>query len=553
MTFGSGYYRYNSINAFINNEAPAGYAITVGLNGNSNPYSELSFGMGAFYIQDEWQLLPNLKLTGGIRFELPFYWNDLQPNPAIAALTFVDGYKMDVGAWAKQQLLISPRVAFNWDVLKDGKYKVRGGTGIFTGRLPFVWFTNQPTNAGVLQYTKILTTDVPTDMRFNKDIFAQVNAYPNLFSNPTVAPSTPVEVGKDFKMPQIWRTNLAIDIKLPEEMTFTLEGLYSKDINAILQKNINEAATNATFSGSDNRPYYNGISNRVNAGISNAMVLDNTSEGYQYSITAQLAKDFTHGFAGSIAYTFSEAKDVTNNPGDQASSAWASNVSTGSLNYPGLGYSYFSIPHRIIASLSYRFGYVNSSSSTTISLFYEGAPQSRLNYIYSNDMNGDGNSTDLIYIPKDKNDIIFVNKGAMTAQEQKDAFFQFLEQDDYLSSHKGEYAQRFGAVMPWVHQFNLKLTQDFVMDNVHKTKIQLTLDILNLGNLINSSWGVRKAQITGSYDNIPLLQYAGVDGSNRPTFTLPTTSIASYYTETYKDVLGYTSTWSMQLGLRFIF
>ncbi|MDR2775667.1 MAG: cell envelope biogenesis protein OmpA, partial [Tannerella sp.] len=553
MGFGTGYYQYNSINDFINNVQPAIFAQTVGLNGNNSPYSELSFGMGAFYVQDEWQLLSNLKLTGGIRFELPFYLNELQPNPAIADLTFADGYKMDVGTWAKQQLLISPRIAFNWDILKDGKYKVRGGTGIFTGRLPFVWFTNQPTQAGVLQFQKIISgTDVPADMRFEKDIYAQLNKYPGLFAS-TSAPSSPVEVSKDFKMPQIWRTNLAADVKLPWDMTFTLEGLYSKDINAILQKNVNEAAPNATFSGSDSRPRYNGISNKINGSISSAMVLGNTSEGYQYSITAQLAKDFSHGFTGAIAYTFSEAKDVTNNPGDQAASAWQSNVSVGSLNNPGLGYSYFSIPHRIIASLSYRFGYINSSSSTTISLFYEGAPQSRLNYVYSSDMNGDGFATDLMYIPKNENDIIFVNKSGMTAQEQKAAFFKFLEQDDYLSSHKGEYAQRFGAVMPWVHQFNLKLTQDFVMDNVHKTKIQLTLDVLNLGNLINSAWGVRKAQITGQYDNIPLLQYAGADSNNRPTFTLPTNSIDSYYTETYKNILDYTSTWSMQLGIRFIF
>ncbi|MDR1405734.1 MAG: TonB-dependent receptor [Prevotellaceae bacterium] len=555
MGFGTGYYQYASMNDFINNAKPTIFAQTVGLNGNTSPYSELSFGTGAFYAQDEWQLLSNLKLTAGIRLEMPFYLNDLDPNPAIAALTFADGYKMDVGTWAKQQLLVSPRVSFNWDVLKDGKYKVRGGTGIFTGRLPFVWFTNQPTQAGTLQFQRSLSgAAVPNDLRFTTDIYAHSINYASLFS-PTSAPSSPVEVSKDFKMPQIWRTNLAVDVKLPGEMTFTLEGLYSKDINAILQKNVNEAAPNATFAGSDNRPYYNGISNRIDPSISNAMVLGNTSEGYQYSITAQLAKDFSHGFTGAVAYTFSEAKDVTNNPGDQASSAWQSNVSVNSLNYPGLGYSYFSVPHRLIASLSYRFGYLHSSSSTTISLFYEGAPQGRLNYVYFNDLNGDGNgASDLMYIPKDRNDIVFVDKGAMTAQEQSDAFFKFLEQDEYLNSHRGEYAQRFGAVMPWTHRFDLKLIQDFVMDNVRKTKIQLTLDILNLGNLINSSWGVRRAQITGSYDNMPLLQYANsVDASGRPQFTLPTNSVDSYYTESYKNILDYTSTWSMQLGLRFIF
>jgi hypothetical protein len=556
MSSGTGYYRYNSIDDFISNTAPPViFSQTVGLNDNNSPYAELSFGTAAVYLQDEWQLLSNVTLTGGIRFELPLYLNNPQPNPAIAALTFAEDYTIDVGTWPKRQLLVSPRVSFNWDVRNDGTYKVRGGTGIFTGRIPFVRFTNQTVNAGTLQFQRTFSgaDDVLKDIRFNPDIYAHSRTYSAQFT-PTSAPSTPVEISKDFKMPQVWRTNLAADVKLPWDMTFTLEGLYSKDINAILQKNVNEATPNDRFSGSDNRPYYKkGTSNKINGAVSNAMVLGNTSEGYQYSITARLAKDFSHGFAGAIAYTRSEARDVTSNPGDQASSAWQSNVSVGSLNYPGLSYSNFSIPHRVIASLSYKLDYAKSLLSTTVSLFYEGAPQGRLNYIYSNDMNGDGHSSDLVYIPKDENDIIFVDKGDMTADMQKAAFFKFLEQDDYLNSHRGEYAQRFGAVMPWVHQLNLKIVQDFVIIKERKSKIQLTLDVLNLGNLINSAWGVRRAQITGSDDNIPLLQYAGTDANNRPQFTLPATSVESYYTETYKDVLDYTSTWSMQLGCRFIF
>jgi outer membrane receptor for ferrienterochelin and colicin len=555
MMFGNGYYRYNSVDAFLNDEAPAVYAMTYGLNGQTTPYSELSFGVGAFYLQDEWQVLHNLKLTGGIRFELPLYLNNLQPNQPIADLTFGGGYKMDMGAWPKQQLLISPRVAFNWDVRGDGQYKIRGGTGIFTGRIPFVWFVNQPTNAGNLQYTKILTNAaVPADMRFNPNIYGQIDQYPHLFSNPTSASSMPVEVRKNFNMPQVWRTSLAADIKLPAGFTFTVEGLYTKDMNAVLLENVNEALPNATFSGSDNRPRYDGIPYRINSDISSAMVLGNTNKGYQYSITAQLVKEFDRGFSGMVAYTFSEAKDMTNSPGDQAASIWSSNVAVGSLNDPGLSYSAFSVPHRIIAALSQRFSYAKSFLATTVSLFYEGAPQGRLNYIYSNDMNGDGNSSDLMYIPKDENDITFVPKNGMTAKEQSDAFFKFLEQDDYLLTHKGEYAQRFGAVMPWAHRFNVKLTQDFILNRARQTKIQLTLDVLNLGNLLNSSWGVSSAQIVGTNNNAPLLAYAGVDATtNRPTFTLPVDNLADYYTATYKNVLSYASTWSMQLGVRFVF
>ncbi|MDR1973909.1 MAG: carboxypeptidase regulatory-like domain-containing protein [Bacteroidales bacterium] len=565
LQFGSSYYRYNSMEDFMNNEKPAIYAQTVGLNGNTNPYNELNFGTIAAYIQDEWQIRPNFELTGGVRIEVPLYLNKLVPNDASNAIGDSiywyrnDFYQMNVNKWPKSQVLVSPRIAFNWEAYKKGKIALtmRGGTGIFTGRLPFVWFTNQATQSGTVQFQRSLSgAGVPDDLRFEKDIFANSEKYANLFT-PTSAPSNPAEVSKDFKMPQVWRTNLALDIKLPWEMIFTVEGLFTKDINAIIQTNVNEALPDGTFSGSDNRPRWTS-GNRIN-GTGNAMVLGNTNKGYQYSITAMLQKNFSHGFTGLFAYTFSQAKDVTSNPGDQAASAWQSNVAIGSLNDPILSYSNFSIPHRIISSLSYKFSYLKSeAASTTISLFYEGSPQGRRSYVYSNDMNGDGNSSDLMYIPKNASDIIFsdaVKDGVvlMTAQEQSDAFFKFVEQDKYLSSRKGQYAERFGAVMPWVHQFNLKITQDFVLENVRKTRIQITFDILNLGNLINSKWGVRREQITGSYENIPLLQYAGVDANNHPTYQLPTTSVANYYTETYKNVLDYTSTWAMQLGLRFIF
>lgn len=563
MRFATSYYRYNSMADFMNNATPAMFSITYGFNG-IDPYSELEFGLGSVYFQDEWQINKKLKLTGGIRFELPFYFNDLERNTAIEALTFANGQKMDVSQWPDPQLLVSPRVGVNWDVFGDRSLQVRGGTGIFTGRLPFVWFTNQPTNSGVLQNTVTFSspTQFPSGFTFNPDWKAQIASYPTQFPNNPgqVAPSDLAVVSKDFKMPQVWRTNLAFDYALPWEMTFTLEGIYSKDVNAIWQQNINEKAPDTYFVGSDTRPRWTAASgNRINAGTTSAMVLDNTSQGYQYSITAQLSKAFSHGLTGFVAYTFSEAKDVTSNPGDQAASAWRSNVTTGSLNDPTLSYSNFSTPHRVVGSVSYRFGYLNSSSTTTISLFYEGASQGRLSYVYSNDMNGDGQSaSDLMYIPKDANDIIFVNKGAgMSPQEQSDAFFRFVEQDPYLSKHKGEYAERFGAGMPWRNQFDLKFMQEFIMDNKYQTKIQLTLDVLNIGNLINSDWGIRKAQITGTYDNVPLLRYEGATADGRPTFSLngpsSTSKAADYYTSTYKNVLTYSSTWSMQLGLRFVF
>ena len=569
MSFATGYYRYNSLNAFLTNQKPDGYAITYGVNGNTTPYSELTFGMGSFYAQDEWQIKPNLKLTGGIRFELPFYLNKLPGNEAIAKLEFANGtshltqgsapYKMNVGTWPNQQLLISPRISANWDVFGDGRLKVRGGTGIFTGRLPFVWFTNQPTNDGTLQFLKVLSgASVPNDMRFDPDVNAQIKKYgTNIFPSTTAAPAGPVEVAKNFKMPQVWRTSVAGDFALPENMTFTLEGIYTKDINAILQQNINEAAPDKTFTGSDNRPYYSATSkNRINTSLSNAMILDNTNKGYQYSITAQLTKKFSQGLSAMIAYTYSQAKDVTNNPGDQASSAWASNVTVGSLNDASLSWSNFTVPHRIVGAASYSLNWAKGWCVSTFSLLYQGSAQGRLSYVYTNDMNSDSQgASDLMYIPKDANDIVFKNIGTgMSSQEQADAFFKFVNQDNYLKNRKGQYAERFGGLLPWGHRFDFKFLQDMFYDKKAGRKIQLSFDILNVANLLNSNWGVNKTQITGSYQNVPLLKYEGVEAATgKPMFSLPVKTAADYYTSSYKTILGYGSTWSMLLGLRVTF
>ena len=580
MTFATGYYRYNSLAAFLNDQKPDMYAISYGINGNTTPFSELSFGMGAAYLQDEWQLMPNLKVTGGIRFEVPLYLNKLLGNADINANEFAGGtshltqettYKMDVSTWPKTQLLISPRLSVNWDVLGNGQYKIRGGTGIFSGRLPFVRFTNQPTNDGTLQYYKLLTgPNVPNDMRFDPNVDGQIKKYgTTVFPATTATPADPVEVAKNFKMPQVWRSSLAGDIALPEDMTFTLEGIYTKDIYAILQQNINESMPPLRYEGSDNRPHYpltGGMdsnknpefvrnSNKINPALSNAMVLDNISEGYQYSITAQLTKKFSYGFSGMIAYTYSQAKDATSNPGDQASSAWASNVSVGSLNNVGLSWSNFSVPHRIVGTITYELDWLKKFHSA-FSLLYQGSASGRLSYVYSNDMNGDGQSSnDLMYIPKDQNDIVFKDLGqGMSPQEQWNAFSKFMEQDNYLKNHKGEYAERFGGLLPWRNQFDFKFVQDIAYQKKSGRKVQITFDILNLGNLLNSDWGVLKTQITGSYQNIPLLKFEGVEtDTGKPMFSLPVTNAANYYSSTYKTVLGYASTWSMQAGLRVTF
>lgn len=570
--YGTSYYRYASMDDFFNNAAPTTFGLTYPYEGAGNGYAELNFGLGAVYAQDEWQLADNFKLTGGIRLEIPFYYNNLLPNEAITKLTFKDldgnDITLDAGQWPNSKPTISPRISFNWDIKKDQSLQLRGGTGIFTGRLPFVWFTNQPTNSGTLQNTvEITKTEQLALLLFNPDPFYQLR-YTEMFPpTPTKAPGSIAVVDKNFKMPQVWRTDLAFDVKLPWNLVATFEGIYSKSINDIKQYNANQTISDTTFQGPDKRERFFSSSRRVNKDISNAMVLTNTKEGYTYSLTAGLSRQFKSGFYGMVAYTYSGAEDLTANPGSAAASAWASNPSYINQNNPSLSYSQFTVPHRVIGALSYQIDYAKHLK-TTVSVFYQGSSQGRLDYIYSNDMNGDGNAADLMYIPKDASEIIFADikksDGTViaTAAEQNDAFWKYVEQDKYLSSHKGQYAERYGVVMPWLGRWDVKIMQDvytyFGKKNPTRHSIQISLDLLNIGNLFNSDWGVYQKQTLGSYD-ITLLKYNNTNSEGVPTYQMnylstdKATGKPVFPTSTYTPVMSTTSTWGAQIGIRYTF
>ncbi len=590
MREATSYYRYSSMDDFINDRAPVGFGITYGYNGNKNPGVELSFGMGSIYVQDEYQVNDNLKVTAGLRAELPFYLNKLENNPAISALTFKDGwkdgvtelsdYKMNVGEWPKARVQLSPRLGFNWDVKGDRSLQLRGGTGLFTGLLPFVWFTNQPNGAGMIQSPELSISDskVLSSLKFEPNFEKQITAHPELFpQTPGVLPkgSNVAEVEKNFKMPQIWRTNIAADISLPYATILTLEALYSKDVNGVMQRNVNMPLPDKAIVGVDNRPYWS--KNKINPDLGSAMILSNTNKGYQASFTAQLTKSFTNGWSGMLAYTYNIAKDITTNPGSTAASAWQSNTVVSYLNNPELSYSSFATPHRLVGSLSYRLNYLKNFA-TTVSLFYSGSYQGRSTYAYSNDMNGDGNASDLMYIPASKDEVKFIdarndkNQITMTAAEQADAFWNFVENTPYLNKNKGKYAQRFGGLEPWINRFDVKILQD-VFSNFgtdRRYTLQMSLDIINVGNMLNSAWGVYKSHGLGNYDRIrPLSQASkyvlnpknnkyemknGLQADGTSTYVLNASSIQDFNDKAkWGNNLSVGSTWGMLLGFKFIF
>jgi len=551
LRYGTSYYRFNSIDDFINGATPAAYAYTYSLlPGGKLPVADLTFGQGSAYLQDDFAVNNKLKLTAGLRVDLPVYPVDPIENKAISALTFLNGEKINTGLWPKSKPAFSPRVGFNWS---DKGWQVRGGTGIFNGRLPFVWFTNQPTNSGMIQYTyeTVNATDL-AKFPFNADPAAHLDKLPKVAGQS--APSSLAAVSPDFKMPQIWRTNLAVDKRIIGDIDLTVEAIYSKDLVTVYQRNINLNNPVGKLTGPDTRPTYTSATRRVNSAITEAMVLDNTTKGGGWTITAEAKKRYRNFFA-SVAYAFNNVKDLTGNPGSQAASAWSNNRAVGSLNDLPLAFSEFAVPHRVIGSASYKFEYAKHLA-TTVSLFYQGSNQGRVSYVYNGDLNGDGiNGADLLYVPANASEIIFediVASGSVkyTAQQQSAAFFELVDNDKYLSKRKGQYVERNAGLMPWVNRFDFRLLQDFHINvKGQKNTLQLSVDVLNIGNLLNSKWGNRYRQVVS---NGAILRYTKLNASGQPMFQMAEIG-GKLRTETFELNPSASNTWGAQIGLRYIF
>ena len=555
MPGSNSYYIFRSLNDFITNQAPAYYAYTYSLiKGEPQVYSaELKIGQLGIYAQDEFNVTDRIRLIYGLRVDRPIYNEQPIANPAVEALTFLDEdgqpTNYSTGRWPESKWYWSPRVGVRWDVKGDKTTILRGGTGIFTGRIPFVWLTNIPTNSAMYQITAAVSDRSQlSNYRFNPDPNAYINTFPQSAGTTIVRNSNFVFANPDFKFPQVWRSNIAWEQGLGKGLTLMVEALYTKDLNAVYMRNANLRNPDTVFTGPDQRPRYTS-SSRLNPDIASAIVLENTSKGGSLNLTAQLTKAFTQGFYGSVAYTYTLSKNVTGNPGSQAISAWNTNPNRTTGNALENGFSEFATPHRIVSALSYRREYLKNFA-TTLSLFYE-ASQSVFSYTYSADINGDQNGFDLIYIPRSQNEIIFtpatIGGVTYTPDQQWTIFNDFIEQDNYLSKHRGEYAERNAARIPLYHRVDARLLQDFfITAGGRKHTLQFSADVLNLPNLLNRDWGVQQTYLQRSI----LVPTGVVNG--QPTFRINSANNQPV-TTSYQDVVSTASTWGLQLGLRYIF
>ena len=550
-----GTYTYGSVADFYADnckEYRIGYSLLDNIRGDGSKsaadFTALQLG---FYLQDEWQMRDNLKITAGIRVDIPVFGKDPEGisgfNDTTAIKITNAGYDLKgakSGAMPQSQFLWSPRIGVNWDVFNDKTTQVRGGLGIFTSRVPFVWPAGSYTNNGMV----LGDYKDKSGVLFNPDWQTQTvgGAYAPKGSQIDI-------YAKDFKFPQILRGNIAIDQKLPYGIIGSLEFIYTKTLNNVLWKDVNIKPAFANATGTpDNRPLYITYKNGIENAYGQIMLGDNTSKGYSYNITAQLRKDFDFGLNTSIAYTFGKAESVFDGTSSQNSSQWNYLVSSPvARNNAQLGISGFDMGHRIVGMISYSKEFIGHLK-TSVSLFYNGQSGQPFSYIYGdyygNFTNEAYKGPQLIYIPAKQSDIIF--KDAATAQAQWNELNAFIEQDPYLSKHRGEYAERNAARLPFTNIFDFHFSQDLFMNvKDRKQTLQFTFDVFNIGNMLNRDWG---RMYYASNGNVSLITWEGMQADKTtPEFSFKRPVNDEAYN--LSDGSLNSSRWQAQIGIKYIF
>ena len=567
----AGYYVFESMDDFMNGKAPRSYGVTFPMDGSGQFLATMKYNQFSAYVQDQVNFSDRFRLTAGLRFELPIYPElENNYNKAFAAMK----WKNDAGVESQYStdqlpdapLTVSPRVGFNWDILGNHKLVLRGGTGYFIGRLPFVWLVSAVGNAGCGQYTYYYNTPSDKGATYKMDKFYQsredqlkVLQQQGLAVNreDAAAPSTPTIIDKDLKMNATWKTSLALDAKLPYDIDFSLEGIYSREFNPATVINLDrywDGKSYTELAPGDKRKWYS-----RNSSINPYMITNAGHKAYYYSITASLAKKFAFGLNLSASYTYSKAKSYGDGVGDQVSSAYYNNrYSVNGNNDMELGYGTYVAPNRLLISASYKKDYGKNFGSE-VGLIYEGMNMgyadgyscTRYTYQLTGNVVNDYGSNGLVYIPASREALDkwnFKDNGKYTAEQQKDDFWAYINQDDYLKNHKGEYAERGGAVMPWHHQLDFKFNQNFYLNVAgQKNTLQFGVDIKNLANLLNNSWGLYK-----TVNNTKLLKYtAGKDGA-AGSFQFQKNG-KDVLSKTYTNLTSFNSTYSIQFSIRYIF
>ncbi len=529
--------------------------------GMEKPVQPLEVNYFGAYAQDDWRPRSDLSVTLGVRIDVPFFAETGFANPIANALTFRD----ETGASVQYQteklpdaaILWSPRVGFNWSLNEERGTQLRGGTGIFTGPPAYVWISNQIGENGML--TGFESIDRVRTRPFNPN--------PDHYKPATVTGEPATSTGlavtdPDFKFPQVWRTNLAVDHKLPWGLTGTAEFIYSRDVNGVYYIDANLDDADGTFAGADARPRWStdncptvsGTQQRINCNITNNIVMKNQNVGRAWNLAASVTRTFNKGLFFKAAYSYGEAENTVD-PGSIAFGSWNNNQHAGDPNNPGLGYAAAMAGHRLFGAISYSKEYL-SFGATTVSLYLERRTGGQTSFVFGGDMNGDGGtSNDLIYVHRDTSEMNFqtFTSGGVTytAEQQAAAWDAFIAQDPYLSEHRGEYAKRGAVFLPMVTRADLSVAQD-IFRELGKARhgLQFRVDMINVGNLLNSEWGVGQRLV----DNRPLnpASTASVDSQGRMLYRMRVVD-GALMSKSYEPTSGLGDVWQIRFGFRYTF
>ena len=568
---GTGYYRYNSLDDFLNGATPETVNFTYGYENlmRDDPASRVAYNKLSAYVQDDWDATDRLKLTAGIRVDSYIFDNsNIITNNAVYALEYPDAQgnirHIDTGKWPVPTPIISPRIGFTWDVFGDKSFKLRGGTGFFVGHVPLVFLTNMPSNSSMNQYAGIITTkykdgvanpdplleqfkgDLIIDREQMREKWYSLGFPKEISSEDGKVPSKLAAVDPHFKMPQVWKTSLALDYAFPTSFPFTvtLEGIFNQNINASTMEDWNMIPVDgfARFKGADNRPNY---PTNYTYTKSPAYVLTNTHLGYTYAgnITVNMAP--AEGLNIMAAYTHTVNKELTSLPGSDPASIFNYVPTVAGPNYTTLHSAQNLTPDRVVASLTH-----HDKSHNHFSFIYE-TWRGGYNYSYmlTNDMNGDNYKYDSLYIPTEEE--VSNREFRFVSQDDADRFMAFVNNDAYLSTHKGQYAEGYSVYNPWVHRLDFSYKHDFQVKVGNTTNaLQLSLDIKNLLNLFNSSWGVSK-YMNPDLNSGRILQYEGIDAQGYPTFSTPAAVSGSTDVWQYNTAIG--QCWYASVGIKYMF
>ncbi len=544
---------YNTLNQY--RYCTANVAVT----GDPRWAPEFAAGQIGFYAQDKFNVTPNFELTYGLRMDIPLFFDTPTENAEFNASAAKQGWNVVTNHKLSSTPMWSPRVGFRWNIEKEHNMILRGGAGIFTGRIPFVWLSNNFTNTGI--QTSVYNVYGSTGLKEGKqntgklsDVSLIVDPYKQSENTDKLGTSNQAinVFDKDFKFTQNLRLDLALDFTLAG-IDFTLEGVFSKNLNDIYYKDLTRTEAGKTLGETyeslsfDNRPMFAKITSTEDANLkkfTNVYMLDNTSKGYSYNLSLSAVKHFDFGLDLAASYTYSRSKSVNCGTSSVAQSNYNYNYTYQNPNSPELGFTAFNVPHQIKASAFYHKDYAEHWN-TTVGLIYTGTSGSPYSLYYYGDLNQDGsNGNDLMFIPTDEqiDKMQFKANKNYTADEQKENFREWIANDGYMSKHRGEYFKRYADNLPFESHFDFHLAQTYkfkVGAQVHS--VELSFDVLNVGNMFNKKWGRYTSTGTAKY-------YSPVtySGNGQFQFLHP----GNYEMRSYDD---YYSRWRGQLGLKYTF